>query len=82
MDGATLVNHRSNQPERVTEHAVALVAGGMQVRSAGPDIERVYPLDVWIEHQQRHGSKVYRRTVIVVSDWEEVPPVDTPRQGG
>lgn len=40
--------------------------------SGCPEIERIYPLAEWIVHTQL-GGKVYRRRVIVVDDWEEVP---------
>lgn len=60
--------------EPVVEHAVQMSGGGMQVRSGGAHIERIYPLADWIPAQQRFGGKVYRRTIIVVEDWTEVPP--------
>lgn len=45
----------------------------MQVRSNNPETERVYPLTEWITHNQRDGGRVYRRRIIVVEDWIEVP---------
>lgn len=59
--------------EPVVEHALQMSGGSMQVRNDGAHIERVYPLAQWIPDQQRFGGKVYRRTVIVVEDWHEVP---------
>ena len=58
--------------EAVTEHAIRMSGGSMQVRPNDSHIERIYPLDQWIPDQQRFGGKVYRRTVIVVEDWTEV----------
>lgn len=43
----------------------------MQVLSDHPDVERVCPMALRVQHAQRHG-KVYRRR-IVVDGWEEVP---------
>lgn len=62
------------RPETVVEHAVLMSGGGMHVRYEDPEIERIYPLAQWIEHGHRFGGRVYRRTVIVVEDWEEVSP--------
>lgn len=58
----------------VTEHATRTKGGTMHVRYTSPDIERVYPLAEWLEHMTEDGGKVYRRTIVVVSDWEEVTP--------
>lgn len=59
--------------EPIVEHAIEMTSGAMQVRFDHPDIERIYPLQQWIVHNQRFGGKVWRRTVIVVEDWELVP---------
>lgn len=53
----------------ITEHALRLAGGGMQVRNPHPDIERVYPLTEWVKDEQRNGSEVYRRRIVVVEDW-------------
>jgi hypothetical protein len=58
----------------VVEHAIQMSGGGMHVRCDDPEVEEVYPLERWIPNQQRFGGKVWRRTVIVVEDWTEVPP--------
>ncbi len=63
----------SRMTEHVVEHALGMSSGAMQVRWNHPEVERIYPLDQWIVHQQRHGGKVWRRTIIVVDDWAEVP---------
>lgn len=60
-------------PLTMVEHATGMSDGSMNVRPDDPDIERIYPLAVWIEHRQRDGGRVYRRRIIVVEDWEEVP---------
>lgn len=44
----------------------------MMVRPDGPEIELIYPLADWIAGERRMGARVYRRTVIVVEDWQEV----------
>ncbi len=59
--------------EPVVEHAIQMSGGGMHVRNQDPEIERIFPLADWIVSHQRFGGKVYRRTVIVVEDWTEVP---------
>jgi hypothetical protein len=56
----------------VTEHATEMTSGEMRVRCADPAVQRVYPLAQWIKDQQQE-RKVYRRRVIVVEDWVEVP---------
>ena len=53
----------------ITEYATMMSGGGMHVRWDDPEVERIYPLAEWIPL----GGKVYRRRVIVVEDWEEVP---------
>lgn len=59
--------------EIVTEHAEQYTSGAMLVRNPAPQVERVYPLAQWIVDQQDHGGKVYRRRIVVVDDWTEVP---------
>ncbi len=60
--------------EEITEHATEMSGGGMHVRWSDPMAEKIYPLDEWIPAQQQHGGKVYRRRIIVVEDWQQVPP--------
>lgn len=60
--------------ETKVEHAVEMSGGGYHVRCDDPEIETVYPLAKWIEAQSRFGGKVYRRTIIVLDDWQEVTP--------
>jgi hypothetical protein len=66
-----LEHERAREP--VTEHAVEMSGGGMHVRWDDPEMERIYPLAQWIPDQQRHGGHVWRRRIIVVEDWSEVP---------
>ena len=56
----------------ITEYAIEMSSGAMQVRNSDPEIEKIYPLAEWIPHQRRFGGKVWRRRVIVTQDWEEV----------
>jgi hypothetical protein len=60
--------------KHIVEHAIRMSGGAMQVRNDHEQIEAIYPLARWIPDHQRGGGKVYRRTVIVVKDWHEVPP--------
>jgi hypothetical protein len=57
--------------EEVTEHGQQMSGGGFHVRVSGPEYERYYPLDQWIEHKTRDGN-CWRRRVVVVEDWTEV----------
>lgn len=59
-----------------TEYGQLYSDGSMLLWSQSDDVLKVYPLDEQIEHAQRRGGKVYRRRVIVVGDWEEVPKCD------
>lgn len=59
-------------PGPVTEHATRYPGGAYHVRWADPRVEKLHPLAEWIENEQRQGSKVYRRRIIVVEDWAEV----------
>lgn len=58
--------------KEITEHAIEMSSGDMCVRSTDADLDRIYPLDKWIEIKVRNGQKVYRRRVILVEDWVEV----------
>lgn len=60
----------------VVEHAIQMPSGAMQVRADFPGLEQISPLASWIGAQRRFGSKVYRRVVMVVEDWEEVEGTD------
>jgi hypothetical protein len=47
----------------------------MCVRKSHPELERIYPLEQWIDGQVRvNRARVYRRRVIVVDDGVEVAP--------
>jgi hypothetical protein len=59
--------------EPVTEHAVQYKSGDMKVRCDDPEVERIYPLEQWIPSEQRFGEKVWRRRIVVLEDWTEVP---------
>lgn len=58
--------------EPVTEYALEMSGGSMQVRNDAPYIEEVYPLQQWLGHHVFQGAHVYRRRVIVVEEWERV----------
>ncbi len=59
--------------QRVVEHAQMYADGGMLVRVNNPRVERIYPLAEWIPDKQKHGGRIFRRTIAVVEDWTEVP---------
>ena len=59
--------------EPITEHAELMSGGGYHVWNTAPYIERIFPLTEKIKAGQRFGGRVYRRRVIVVEDWTEVP---------
>ncbi|MFI5591283.1 hypothetical protein ACIA5G_39955 [Amycolatopsis sp. NPDC051758] len=58
----------------ITEHAAEMSGGSMRVFPDDPEIEAVYPIARRIRAKQRFGGHVYRRRIIVVDDWTEVPP--------
>lgn len=55
------------------EYGTVMSGGGVQTRPTDPALERVAPLAEWI-HLQRtvNQSRVVRRRIIVIDDWEEV----------
>jgi hypothetical protein len=53
----------------MVEYAVLYAGGSMLVRPN--DIESIYPLEQWLPNQKIMGGKVYRRTILIVEDWEE-----------
>lgn len=55
----------------VVEYALRLAGGSMEIRSNDSELEEIYPTERWITNQKKH-HKVYRRTVIIVEDWQEV----------
>lgn len=65
----------------VTEHATRMGSGTMVVRWDGPAAERYYPLADWIRSAQQDHGGAYRRRIIVVDDWEEVPGAGQPKPG-
>lgn len=77
---AALINAGWTPPsEPVTEHAVRMSDGDMCVRNTHPAVARRFPLDQWIPAMQNvHRTTVYKRRVIVVDDWTEVPRIADP----
>lgn len=55
------------------EYAILMANGDMQIRNPDPEVDRIFPLADWIKSRQRFGGKIYRRTIYVVENWEEVP---------
>lgn len=69
-----LIKEVERRRPEIVEHAILFTDGGMKIRSNSPETERVYPLTEWIKHRHEiDRTTVYRRTVIVVEDWVEVP---------
>lgn len=66
--GMTLVEALISAPP-TTELGQLYSGGSILVRPDWTDLEGLYPTKEWIEHHQRGGGKVYRRTIIVVRDW-------------
>lgn len=54
------------------EYGTRLTSGGYQTWNTEPRILERYPLAERIELERRHG-KVWRRRIIVVEDWAELP---------
>jgi len=69
--GITLIEALTSAPPTV-ELGQLYSGGSMLVRPDWTDLEEHYPTKEWIEHRQRVGGKVYRRTIIVVEDWKLV----------
>jgi hypothetical protein len=57
----------------VVEYAQLYSGGQMLVRNPDPEIDAIFPLDKWIKSGQRFGGMIYKRTIEIVEDWEEVP---------
>lgn len=64
----------TNDNPIITEHAILMSGGSMQVFNNDTENEDTYPLADRIRFRQRFGGKVYRRRVIVVDEWEELTP--------
>jgi hypothetical protein len=63
-------------PEPVVEYGTRMAGGGMHLRNQDPRAGKVYPLQQWLRTQLRYEGRVFRRTVVVVDDWREVPDGD------
>jgi hypothetical protein len=68
---AALKAEAAEAPEPEVEYGQQMSGGGFHVRVTGPDYERYYPLEQWIEHKVAEGN-CWRRRVVVVEDWTEV----------
>lgn len=61
--------------EPVVEHGAMMSSGDMHVRcNNDPEFDREFPAADWVRRRQRQGGRVYARTVIVVEDWQLMPP--------
>lgn len=61
-----------SEPAAVEEYAQLYASGAMLVRNNHPEIERIFPLEKWIEANTHHGGRVFRRVITVIEDWTEV----------
>lgn len=61
--------------DELTEYALRRGEGTMNIRTAG-GTELLYPAEQWFWDQQALGARVFRRRVVVVEDWAEVPISD------
>lgn len=55
--------------DEIVEHATRTKGGDMHVMYEDED----YPIERRIEHVQRFAGRVYRRRILVLEDWTEVP---------
>jgi hypothetical protein len=77
LDPAKVIMHvrRANGEisSATTEYGVIMSGGGVQVRPNDPVLDRHVPLDQWIDAERNvNRTRVVRRRVIVIDDWEEV----------
>lgn len=72
-EAALLEIWRSGAITPTVERAQRYTDGGWKIRYEDEWVAQHYPLPLWIEHGQRHGGIVGRRTVIVLQDWQRVP---------
>lgn len=63
-------------PDPIWEYGLLYAGGGYLTRNPAPEIEAIYPLAEWIGHEVKTGGHVYRRQIIVVSDWKKVTRSD------
>jgi hypothetical protein len=62
--------------DATAEYGVRRRSGDVVVRAPGADIDRIYPLAMWITDQQAEGLDVVRRVIIPVEDWRPVTELD------
>jgi hypothetical protein len=58
--------------DKLTEYALRRGDGTMDIRSPG-GTEHLYPAEQWSRDQRALSARVFRRRVVVVEDWAEVP---------
>lgn len=62
--------------EPVVEYGQLMSGGGVHVWSFTPQLLQLFPLEQMVQAGQLGGGVVVRRTVRVVTNWEEVPRVE------
>lgn len=67
----TDVRRLTRAAEEIREYGQQMSGGGWDIWNTEDYILEIYPLAQHIEAIQRHGA-VYRRTIIVVSDWKRL----------
>jgi hypothetical protein len=57
------------------EYGQLYSGGGYLTFNPSPEVEKIWPLADRLRAGMQHGGRVYRRAIIVLSDWEEITEV-------
>lgn len=60
------------------EYGQLFSGGGFLTFNESPEVEAIFPLADRLRAGMQHGGHVYRRRVVVVSDWEEITSAEVP----
>lgn len=66
LDGRAVIGHAT------VEYGQLYSSGGFLTFNDSPEIEAIWPMADRIKAGRMHGGHVYRRTIVVISEWEEV----------
>jgi hypothetical protein len=55
-----------------TEYAIAYIGGAKLLHPPAPKTGKPVPIGQWVAAQLATGAFVYRREIVVVTDWEQV----------
>lgn len=70
-EASSVAFHYEGTPR--VEHGVLIAGGAYQVRPDTPEVERQYPLRLWLDHMRAQGSRIGRRVVVECEPWQEAP---------